>query len=409
MTQFDIEIPLFAMRRGYAAGLNSALFNLIIGLARLGRTVSLPYTREDRLESNLVAWIRRGGKASLRRCPAVPGGMSSRFAEETIYAQLPHRGRAVLYPNYFLPPGAGRQGEEVSVIVHDCQHRSLPEYFSRSKRAWLDWNFARTLRKADHVFLISEFEKSQIARFFGENLAERGKVIYNPVDWDRYDRGEVSERAVQLSAEPYILTVAHQYPHKNTVKAVRAFLRLAEKRVDIKLVLVGRESDEAKHYVAALNPALRSRVHFLGFVSDADLGHFYRHAALFVLASSYEGFGLPAVEAMGFGIPVLVTRGSSLPEVTMENANYCDDSASEEEWAEAMAAILEAPKPAGECEELARKIRSRYKSTAVAATMLMEMGQISPGGEGRGSPSHGSTLISGMTAPREQSGHGAND
>jgi glycosyltransferase involved in cell wall biosynthesis len=59
---------------------------------------------------------------------------------------------------------------------------------------------------------------------------------------------------------------------------------------------------------------LRDRVHFLGAIDDAALQRQYRHAAALVMPSRYEGFGLPAIEAMHHGIPVVAADAAALPD-----------------------------------------------------------------------------------------------
>jgi glycosyltransferase involved in cell wall biosynthesis len=65
-------------------------------------------------------------------------------------------------------------------------------------------------------------------------------------------------------------------------------------------------------------------VHFLGSLDDAGVKRHIAHASGLVLASLYEGFGLPPLEAMALGVPVLVARAASLPEVCGDAALYCD-------------------------------------------------------------------------------------
>ena len=77
-----------------------------------------------------------------------------------------------------------------------------------------------------------------------------------------------------------------------------------------------------------------------GHVSDVELGKLYQHAAVFAFPSLFEGFGMPAVEALGFGLPVLTTKCGSLPEATLQLAHYVDDPLNVSEWTATMADIL---------------------------------------------------------------------
>ncbi len=64
------------------------------------------------------------------------------------------------------------------------------------------------------------------------------------------------------------------------------------------------------------------RLHFTGFVDDADLPAIYRGAEWFVFPSKYEGFGIPPLEAMACGTPVISSDAASLPEVLGDAAVY---------------------------------------------------------------------------------------
>lgn len=66
------------------------------------------------------------------------------------------------------------------------------------------------------------------------------------------------------------------------------------------------------------------RIRFTGYVDDAQLSSLYRGADLFVYPSSYEGFGLPPLEAMSYGVPVVGSNTSSIPEVLGDAALYAN-------------------------------------------------------------------------------------
>jgi glycosyltransferase involved in cell wall biosynthesis len=82
------------------------------------------------------------------------------------------------------------------------------------------------------------------------------------------------------------------------------------------LVIVGPSGFEASRVHDAIREhRLTDRVRWMGYLPDADLAALYNAAIALVYPSVYEGFGLPAVEAMACGCPVIAANTSSLPEV----------------------------------------------------------------------------------------------
>ena len=125
---------------------------------------------------------------------------------------------------------------------------------------------------------------------------------------------------------PYILTIGNFMPHKNLRRLVQAFARLPTAlRHRYRLVLAGRESGQAATVrEEATSLQIGDRILFPGPISDDHLPMIYGGAALFVLPSLEEGFGLPALEAMACGTPVVVSNRASLPEVVGPAAVLCD-------------------------------------------------------------------------------------
>jgi alpha-1,3-rhamnosyl/mannosyltransferase len=119
-----------------------------------------------------------------------------------------------------------------------------------------------------------------------------------------------------------LVYVGGMNPHKNVLGLLRAMPRIITDRPRVHLTVVGDTSGkgfsdnlpELKGFVRA-NPPLGEHVHFTGYVNDAGLVELLNGAAALVFPSLWEGFGLPAVEAMACGVPVLASRRGSLPEV----------------------------------------------------------------------------------------------
>jgi glycosyltransferase involved in cell wall biosynthesis len=124
---------------------------------------------------------------------------------------------------------------------------------------------------------------------------------------------------------PYFLFVGTIEPRKNLPRLFEAFGRFRARvgREAPRLVLAGSRGwrDEGIDRLAA---PLGDAVRFLGRVSEEDLVALYNAALGHVLVSLYEGFGLPALEAMACGTPTLVSDTSSLPEVVGDAGLYAD-------------------------------------------------------------------------------------
>jgi len=371
LEMMTVRVPLFCLRHGTAAGLESSLANLIAGMVQAGTSVSLPVSSIARLNPEFADWVKRQPNAVFKQYPRIPGGTWTRFVEETLYYNLETSPDPIIFPNYFLPPAVRRRSTPVYAYIHDCQHRVFPQYFSKRKRRWLDLNFQRTLNIAARVFLISEFERAQIARFFGEQAAANCIVVYNPIDWEKYTRGSASPGIVSISERRFILSVSHQYVHKNSEKIVDAYALLARSNPDLHLVLVGQASKNVADRIGAIGDAgVRNRILLTGFIRDSDLGHLYSKCQMFVLASEYEGFGMSAVEAMGFGVPVMVTDTSSLPEVTLRKATYMATNANAAEWADAIGQQLRASRDMEHLTAAAAAVRAKYQPLAIANSVL---------------------------------------
>jgi glycosyltransferase involved in cell wall biosynthesis len=128
--------------------------------------------------------------------------------------------------------------------------------------------------------------------------------------------GQTAPRSVPALclAKPYAFYVGGWEERKNVPFLMYAFA--AADLHGIELVLAGGE-DEQRGRLLALAAALgiANRVHFLGWVDDAELPALYTEALCFVYPSAYEGFGLQLCEAMAVGSPVFAARATCLPEV----------------------------------------------------------------------------------------------
>lgn len=188
----------------------------------------------------------------------------------------------------------------------------------------------RAIQRSEKVIAVSHYTKDDIISQFNVD-PKKIIMIYEGVAGleDSTDKRYAAKlkSAEILSGycilEPYLLYVGNAYPHKNLEMLVIVFLKLRKKFSDLKLVLVGRDDYfylRLKEF-AQKESSLKDfeAIIFPGYVPDEDLQTLFKHAALYVFPSKYEGFGLPPLEAMSYGCPVVSSNATCLPEI-MENA-----------------------------------------------------------------------------------------
>jgi glycosyltransferase involved in cell wall biosynthesis len=210
------------------------------------------------------------------------------------------------------------------VTVCDLQYKRYPEDMSWLERVTLDVLVRGACRWSNAVLAISEFSRQEIIRhkFAGAEKTYSHLLGVDPSFACEHNEQEISQTLSQLSIpRPYILSVAHSYPHKKLDLLVEAFA-LVEKSIPHHLVIVGKARRGEAKIEAALkrldNPARYLR--FNQGIPFRSLQHLYQGADMFVLPSAYEGFGLPVVEAMLSGTPVLTSSEASLVEVGGQHA-----------------------------------------------------------------------------------------
>lgn len=170
--------------------------------------------------------------------------------------------------------------------------------------------------------------------------------------------------------ETYLFFVGIVAMKKNLATLIRALAVLRRRQLPVPtLVLAGPRyalSDAGEIFDLIKQLGLEPFVRYLGPVDKADLPWLYRQAALFVMPSVHEGFGIPCLEAMVCGTPVVASRASALPEVVGEAGVLVDDYMSPEAWAEAIDALLKDPQRRKELVERGRRRAQMFSWTRSA-------------------------------------------
>lgn len=245
--------------------------------------------------------------------------------------------RVLFAPNYFLPPWFGRCRGRLVVTVHDLAFRKVPETLRESTRRDLDELLQTTVKRAVRVLTDSETVRRELLDV-GLVPAERVHAVpLGPGSASGTTAGEPPAG----TPERFVLHVGTVEPRKNLPTLLAAWRALRERGPEPPpLVLCGAlgwKHEEIEREIEAGRDEGWLIHH--GYLADEQVAGLYRAAALVVLPSIYEGFGLPAVEAMAAGAPLLVSDIPVLREVAGDAAVYVppDRPAA---WADSVARLL---------------------------------------------------------------------
>jgi glycosyltransferase involved in cell wall biosynthesis len=218
------------------------------------------------------------------------------------------RGRSdLVHHTYYDPAYLARSraaGPRV-VTVYDMIPELMPELFPQRNPHEAKREFVAA---ADLVLCISESTARDLEAVYGP---VRAPVVVTPLGVDQRFRPDASRPA--SLPDRYLLFVGTRSTYKNDDLMLRAFAA-ADLSPDVELVLAGGGPVTAAEQARFDDLGIAARVLQLN-PSDDELPGYYAHATGFVFPSRYEGFGLPALEAMAAGCPTVLADTSSLPEV----------------------------------------------------------------------------------------------
>ena len=219
--------------------------------------------------------------------------------------------------------------QHIVATVHDVAQLALPsKYAGGLIRQLICRLFFKSLKfSASKLLFVSNFTKLEYTCLVGEPPS---CSIVTPlgVDSKWFKAPDLPRSELQ---GPYFVAVGSIRPHKNLSFLIRCFAKVSLK-IPHSLVIVGGLGN-IRHLDPDIPSILRnlsSRVVFTGWVDDANLHLLVSHCDAMVFPSLYEGFGLPAVEAMAAERPIIASNQGSLPEVCRNSAiffnPYCEDS-----------------------------------------------------------------------------------
>jgi len=225
------------------------------------------------------------------------------------------------------------------MLVHDIIPKLFPEYLNNSRKKKY-WSLVeKAIQSTDKIIANSHRTEKDLVQHLSINPT---KITVSYLDVDEIYKTAASKVKSQKVLKKYKLKPGYIYNggglevRKNAEGVIRAYKHLLDKNKTLhfvrempQLVISGRLLPQLAPLVTDVEKLIKElnltkHVRILGFVPQENLPAIYANALMFVYPSRYEGFGIPALEAMNQGTPTIIAKTSSLPEVGGDSVLYCN-------------------------------------------------------------------------------------
>jgi len=214
--------------------------------------------------------------------------------------------------------------------IHDIGYLQFQNQFTKKDLYQLiNWT-KESIRKASQIIVVSQFTKNEIIKTYQVN-PNKINIAYNGVGTPPQIDPKIQNKILSsydLQPNNYFLYLGTLKPNKNIpflIKSFSLYLRSTNHDLNTKLVIAGKKGwlfDEI--FTTVQQEGVESQVVFTDFVAEDQKWTLYQNAIASVLPSTYEGFGIPAIESMKVGTPVIVSDIPPFKEVVENSGLFID-------------------------------------------------------------------------------------
>jgi len=206
-------------------------------------------------------------------------------------------------------------------VITDLGYLEYPQQFTKKDLYQLTHWTKQSIKKASHIITISKFTKNEIVKTYKIDptkitIAPPAANPLSPVWITGKSINKVLNKYNIPPKHPYFLYMGTLKPSKNIPFLIKSFAQFSKKFPQYNLVIAGKKGwlfDDIFSTVKKLN--IENKIIFTDFVTETEKWHLYYQSFTVVIPSLYEGFGMPALEAIAYGKTVIASKTTSLPEV----------------------------------------------------------------------------------------------
>lgn len=297
------------------------------GISNYAKNLMLQYDNLNKTEIDLI--LNNGVKNEFNNLKKIvvkdcKSSASRILTEQVKLANKYDNYDIIHFPDYAIPIIS--KSKKIATI-HDLAFITVKEHYTKSQIITKKFLFEQTIRHADMLICISKFTYRELKKYYPNISDDKIRIVNNGFNKPRveYNNSNTDITKFGIYGE-FILFVGTIAPSKNLIRLLDAFKNSLRIKPNLKLVIVGKRGWGFKQLEQKINELeIKSSVIVTGYVTYDELEKLYNKCLLVTYPSIYEGFGLPALEALSRKKAVLLSDIDVFKEtVGNENALFCN-------------------------------------------------------------------------------------